>query len=115
MKPLKVIGLNSGTSMDGIDAALFSIQPMPDGESSGTRSGPPALAIKMLGSHLHHFEPEFQQQLQALVSSKQATLEEICRLNAALGEIFAEAAQALMQNVGLPMKDVDLIGSHGQT
>jgi anhydro-N-acetylmuramic acid kinase len=114
MKPLKVIGLNSGTSMDGVDAAIFEIRP--------TEQPPhfeqfkiPALKAEMLGSILFPFEPNFQRQLQKTLAKGNSTLEEICRLNVALGEVFAQSAAALMKTCKLSLTDVDLIGSHGQT
>lgn len=112
IKPLTVIGLNSGTSMDGVDAALFYIEP--SGQPAKSEHVPP-LSIKMLSSLLHPFEDGFQHGLKQLVASGQTALETICRLNAALGEIFAAAALELICQSGLPASQVELIGSHGQT
>ena len=112
METLTVIGLNSGTSMDGVDAALFEIGPA---ASSHLEGGPPQLAASMVASILYPFDDEFRRQLQETVASGQAQLETICRLNVALGEIFAAAALELIGKSGLSAADVDLIGSHGQT
>ncbi len=112
MKELKVIGLNSGTSMDGIDAALFVIKPL---TTSTDRHFIPKLSIEMLGADLFAFDKQFQKRLSRLVSSKEAALSEVCLLNAALGELFAMAANSLMRKLGLKIGDADLIGSHGQT
>lgn len=115
MKPLTVIGLNSGTSMDGIDAAVFRIEPIGNGRVNGTLDSTPALKFTMLGSTLYPFQNRFRERLMRLVGSGTATLEEVCLLNASLGEIFAEAVQRLLKVSGLSKSDVDLIGSHGQT
>jgi anhydro-N-acetylmuramic acid kinase len=40
---------------------------------------------------------------------------EVCHLNAHLGELFAAAAAHIAHEAGVPLADVDLIGSHGQT
>lgn len=115
MKPLTVIGLNSGTSMDGIDAAVFRIEPVGTGHVNGSADSTPALKFTMLGSILYPFQNRFRERLMRLVGSGTATLEEVCLLNTALGEIFAEAVLRLLKVSGLSKGDVDLIGSHGQT
>ncbi|HEY9733795.1 MAG TPA: anhydro-N-acetylmuramic acid kinase [Drouetiella sp.] len=110
LRPLNVIGLNSGTSMDGIDAALFSITPRAQSNGDGTI---PALDIKLVASRLEEFPSEFKRGLQRLVASGEASLQKVCLLNTALGEVFATACKKLIRSV--PELDVHLIGSHGQT
>jgi anhydro-N-acetylmuramic acid kinase len=110
LRPLNVIGLNSGTSMDGIDVALFSIKPRSQGNGS---SAIPALDIELLASNLEEFPAEFRRGLQKLVASGETSLQRVCLLNTALGEVFAKACQKLIRSV--PEIDVQLIGSHGQT
>ncbi|HEY9870210.1 MAG TPA: anhydro-N-acetylmuramic acid kinase [Candidatus Obscuribacterales bacterium] len=112
IQPLTVIGLNSGTSMDGVDAALFYIEPSGQPPRS---EHVPSLKVKMLSCLLHPFEGAFRHNLKQLIASGQTTLETICRLNAALGEIFAAAALELISQSGLPASQIGLIGSHGQT
>ena len=113
LKPLTVIGLNSGTSMDGVDAAIFHISPRLGFEllEPGDR---PELAVKMLAQALYEFEPALKTKMKALVAGAPASLEDICRLNAALGEEFARAARLVMRSAPGNIQ-VDLIGSHGQT
>lgn len=112
MKRLTVIGLNSGTSMDGIDAAAFVIKP---NKKEALNGGPPDLDCKMIDSALLPFDESFRKRLLKLVAAGEAELEEVCLLNVLLGEIFAEAVLKLMRECGLTRNDVDLIGSHGQT
>ncbi|MBC7996801.1 MAG: anhydro-N-acetylmuramic acid kinase [Leptolyngbya sp.] len=112
MKPLTVIGLNSGTSMDGIDAAAFRIEPVGEDHVNGSA---PALKFTMLASTLHEFDSVFRDGLMKLVGSGNATLEEICLMNSSLGELFADAVEHLLKDGGLKKEDIDLIGSHGQT
>ncbi|MBX9687813.1 MAG: anhydro-N-acetylmuramic acid kinase [Candidatus Obscuribacterales bacterium] len=110
--PLTVIGLNSGTSMDGIDAAAFRISP----ESGSMGSlGRPKLSIEMLGYTLYEFEAALKKKMKSILSSGEARLEDICRLDAALGEEFAQAVRQLLRSFGTKPIQVDLIGSHGQT
>lgn len=95
----KIIGLMSGTSLDGIDAALCEI----------TGSGP-TLSAKILDFCCTPFAPEVRQKILHACSG-QAMVAEIAELNVELGEMFAAAARTLIDKHG----PVDLIGSHGQT
>lgn len=115
LKPLTVIGLNSGTSMDGIDAAAFRIIPLKQDTRTNGHPTPQALEVELIDSTLYPMEPQLQKKMQSMIASGRCTLEEICRLNVALGEVFAQATLALMKKAGLTKHDVDLIGSHGQT
>lgn len=110
LKTLNVIGLNSGTSMDGIDAALFRITP-----ANGTSASKLQLSAEMLASDLFEFDPDFQKRLKNLVAKGQASLNDTCRLNVAIAEVFAQAVHQLLKKANLSTTDVDLIGSHGQT
>jgi len=101
--------------MDGIDAAVFRIEPVGTGHVNGSADSTPALKFTMLGNVLYPFQNRFRERLMKLVGSGTATLEEVCLLNTALGEIFAEAVLRLLKVSGLSKSDVDLIGSHGQT
>ncbi len=114
LKPLTVIGLNSGTSMDGVDAAIFRITPK-NGSHSADDDGRPKLSIEMLGHILYEIEPALRQKMKSIVATGHASLEDLCRLDAALGEVFAAAAQRLIRSSNLGSLQVDLIGSHGQT
>lgn len=111
MKTLNVLGLNSGTSMDGVDAAVFKISPL-NGEGNGDF---PRLKIQPLASDLILFDPLFQKRLAALVGRGHATLDEMCLLNTALGHVFAQSAQVLINKAKKLGEEVQLIGSHGQT
>jgi anhydro-N-acetylmuramic acid kinase len=114
MRELNVIGLNSGTSMDGIDAALFRIGPRKGGGAAGNGSGVD-LQTELVQSVLHPFEPLFQRKLQATVAAASISWQQVCLLNTALGEVFADAAMALIKSSRNRVDRVDLIGSHGQT
>lgn len=95
------IGLMSGTSVDGIDAALVSL-------SAGTR---PVL----VATHAHPIAAATRGEIQALMRDGPSEIERLGELDMALGELFAEAANAAMKKAGLAKKDIQAIGSHGQT
>jgi anhydro-N-acetylmuramic acid kinase len=121
LKSLNVLGLNSGTSMDGIDAAVFSIGPdrgapaEPVAVASGSDLYLPALKMELLHSELVEFAPTFKHQLARLVAEGQTDLRQICLLNASLGEIFAQASLQVIRSARRKGIEIDLIGSHGQT
>ena len=95
-----IIGLISGTSMDGCDAALVRFQ---DGQ------------IKLVHYLLHPYPEALRQKVVDCCSLKHSNIALTCSLNVELGHWFAEAARALCQAVGLPLSEVTAIASHGQT
>ncbi len=94
---MKVIGLMSGTSGDGIDVALCEIT-----------GAPPTLSATIVEAWSINYEADFRQQI--FHACENGDSQAICRLNAEIGERFA---QAILDHINLA--DVDLIGSHGQT
>jgi len=102
--------------MDGVDVAAFRIAPV-NGEADWANNGRPKLSIEMLGHVLYEFEPALQHKMKAIIANGSASLDEICRLDAALGEEFARAVKKLLHNSAsaLQLLQIDLIGSHGQT
>ena len=99
---MKVVGLMSGTSGDGVDAALVDI-------SGRGRS----LKARFLASESLSYPRTLQMRI--LSASVSGTVAEICDLNALLGEWFANAALQVIREGKLRPADVVLIGSHGQT
>ena len=99
---MKVVGLMSGTSGDGVDAALIDI--------SRQKSG---LRVQMVAFHALPYPRSLQQRI--LSASVSGTVSELCHLNALLGEWFANAALSVIRVAKLHPKDIALIGSHGQT
>ncbi|HET8759495.1 MAG TPA: anhydro-N-acetylmuramic acid kinase [Nitrospiria bacterium] len=99
-----VIGLSSGTSVDGIDAALTEVT------GRGSRA-----KIRLITYRTLAYPRGVRERVLALQSDSTDTLVELCRLNAYLGELFADAAIKLAKAAGVPLRRVGLIGSHGQT
>ena len=100
----KVIGLMSGTSVDGVDAALVEIQ----GHGLGTQ-------VELLAFYSHPFETEVRNRIFDLFQPETSRVHEICQMNFLIGEIFADAALAVIREAEIQVEEVDLIGSHGQT
>lgn len=101
---MKIIGLMSGTSADGIDAALLEI---------GLNKGLPKL--RLLHFAVVPFPGGLRERILRVADAGSGATSEICRLNVLLGELFAKAAISVARRAGVPLRDVSLIGSHGQT
>lgn len=97
---MKVLGMISGTSHDGIDTAVVDFT-LRDGALIGT--------IEHGGST--QYSADLRSRLVAALPPAQTTLAEVCELDTLIGQSFAEAAAAVIAEVGA----VDLIASHGQT
>ena len=101
---MRVLGMMSGTSADGIDVALANI--------SGT---PPRLAAKLEGHYHWAFPKMVREAILRLANGAPTTTAEISQLNFLLGEEFAAAAIAACAKWRVPLRKISLIGSHGQT
>ncbi len=99
-----VLGLMSGTSADGVDAALV--------ELSGA---PPDLSWRIVQLTSMPYPPDLRAELFTCFRPEKGTVDRLCALNFALGRAFADAAMACIRAAGLQPDDVHLIGSHGQT
>lgn len=102
---MKIIGLMSGTSADGIDAAVVEINGAP----------PQALTVELLSFTFVPYDPDQRARIFPLFDPATGAVDRICQMNFAIGDWFAEAALAAMAQAGLQPDDIDLIGSHGQT
>ncbi len=99
-----VVGLMSGTSVDGIDAALVKIL----GQGAKTK-------VELIGFCTQPFCEGIRRQIFRLFDPATGNVADICHMNFVLGKLFAQAALEVIAQCGLTPRDVDLIGSHGQT
>ncbi len=99
-----VVGLMTGTSADAVDAVLVRFR----GLGLGSAQEVVAFRSGALESDLRH-------EILAVASASTLEPERLMRLDAALGERFAEAALQLLGEAGVEPRSVDAIGSHGQT
>jgi len=94
------LGLISGTSADGIDAALVTFEP----------------TCRLLAGHTFAWDPVLRERLVSLgVGGTADSLDELGRLDVAVGRAFADAAAALLELADIAPAQVAAIGSHGQT
>ena len=96
------IGLMSGTSMDGIDAALVEF---------GADSDQP----RLLATHAWAWPNELVQQLHTICTPGDNEIDRMGVLDQRVAEEFAHAVHALLQTANITPEQICAIGSHGQT
>lgn len=99
-----IIGLMSGTSLDGLDIALCRFQ----GSGPGTK-------MALLQFKTVSYPPEVKSRLKPISSKPMVDLQEVTLINAWLGTYFAELINVALAEWDIDPKQVDLIASHGQT
>lgn len=92
------MGLMSGTSMDGIDAALIDVE-----------------THRLIGGLTRPYDTEVRDQLLAIAPGMAVPPADLWQLHTLLGRQFAAAANDLLRLTKLSARDVTAIGSHGQT
>lgn len=96
---MRVAGIMSGTSLDGIDVAIVDIA---------------GRSVKTVAHASVPYSQSIRSQILA-VSNAQCETAEISRLNFRLGELYAKAVQETCARKNIPQESIELIGSHGQT
>lgn len=98
------VGLMSGTSVDGIDAALVKLT------GSGFLTKVELLAFETLS-----FSDQVKADIFASCQPEFSTVSTICELNVTLGTLMAQAAKQVIAQSRMPLSAIDFISSHGQT
>ncbi len=105
MNPLlKVIGLMSGTSLDGLDIALVEIYETRDN-----------FHLKNTNFKTYLYNDQFKQKILKNLNLDTSKLDELSDLNFELGNFFAEKVIQFCHEESINISEIDLIGSHGQT
>ncbi len=95
-------GLISGTSMDGVDAALVAF-------------GGGAGGVTTVATHSAAMPDDLRRELHALAQDPSIAALRFWNADARLGSVFADAALGLLEAAGVDAREVTAIGSHGQT
>ena len=98
-----IVGLMSGTSLDGVDAALVEV------EGEGVSD--------VRARVVHWLTAPYPEERRRAIHDAilEGSAEALCALHADLGEWLAEAAQRVCREADVPLERVAAIGSHGQT
>ncbi len=99
-----IIGIMSGCSADGVDAAIVRV-----------RGQGEALSWRLVRHETLQYSPKVRDMILGCSESGSGDVTTLCRINVLLGELFARAITHITQKAGIDLKAVDLIGSHGQT
>ena len=99
-RKMRVVGLMSGTSADGVDVAVVDI-------SRGK--------VRLLAFEMFPYPVALRREILRLCRPETARLENICHYDFVLGEVFADAVIQLCSKSSIPLSSINLIGSHGQT
>jgi len=103
-KVLNIIGLMSGTSLDGLDIALCTIS----GHGHETK-------IELSAFKTIPYNPAFKAEIKSVFSKKEVDLEKLCLLNPWVALQQAAMINEFLQQENIAKEEVDLIASHGQT
>ena len=99
-----VAGVMSGTSLDGIDVALATVQ----GHGREIR-------FEIVGLHTRAFPNDLQDRIMQVATQRLVEVDLICTLNVVLAKAYATAVKEAMAKASLPLDQLHLVGCHGQT
>lgn len=99
-----IIGLMSGTSLDGLDIALCKIQ------GNGNQS-----KIELLAFETMDYKPEFRTWVRKIFAQRNINQQVLCGLNPYIAEVHAALILEALQKWNIQAIEIDAIASHGQT
>ncbi len=99
-----IVGLMSGTSIDGIDAAIVRINEW------GLRT-----KAELIHFISVPFSEEIQQEILQCMNVEESNIARITSMNFKLGKLFANAVKQVCKEADIPLNQIHAIGSHGQT
>jgi len=100
----KIVGLMSGTSVDGVSLVLAEVC----GYKLETK-------VKLLAYKTYPYPEDLRRMIFKLFGGDEATVENLCLANFVLGEFYAHKIIEFLREAGVEKGEVDLIASHGQT
>lgn len=101
---MRAVGIMSGTSLDGVDVVLCTIQE--------TSSGVAVTEDSFLTVEIPN---TIKEKIERAMTSNQLNAAFFTSLNVELGELFADSVCQLCQHAGIKTNELDFIASHGQT
>ncbi|WP_338874285.1 anhydro-N-acetylmuramic acid kinase [Spirosoma sp. SC4-14] len=100
----RIIGLMSGTSLDGLDVALCRI----------TGSGPDTeVALERFTTV--SYEDSFKNEIRMIFAKREIDFEQLCLLNPYIGQLHGQMILDCLRKWNIKPDEVDIVASHGQT
>jgi len=99
-----IIGLMSGTSLDGLDVALCKFR----GDGLNTK-------VDLIAFETVNYDASFKEEIKSVFAKELVSLEKVCLLNPWIAKVHAQMILQLLTKWGIDSTHVDLIASHGQT
>ena len=99
-----ILGLMSGTSLDGLDVALCNFK------GSGMHT-----EMQLLQFESMPYDEDFKQEIKTIFSKKNVELQKLTLLNAWVGLQHGKMVNNFLQKWNIKKEEVDIIASHGQT
>lgn len=99
-----IVGLMSGTSLDGLDLALCKVK------GSGVD-----IQLELLAFETVEYSASFRDNIRSVFSKAEVDMKKLCIMNAEIGIEHAHLVNNLLNRWSIDPSDVDLIASHGQT
>lgn len=99
-----ILGLMSGTSLDGLDIALCKIK------NNGIET-----QLELIQFETFDYEDDFRNNVRKIFAKRQIDQQELCGINAYIGQVHAELINKALEKWNIAPSEIDLIASHGQT
>ena len=104
-KPARhIIGLMSGTSLDGLDVALCRIE----GSGGDTQ-------VKLLEFETVDYTDDIKDEIRKIFAKQTIDFQQLTLLNAWIGRLHGDMVSACLEKWGVNNASVDIVASHGQT
>jgi anhydro-N-acetylmuramic acid kinase len=110
---MKLLGLMSGTSLDGIDVALLEVGEVDGRRTNAPFESPVSPGWELLAFRTWEYTREQREAIKKVLVS--GGIRETALLHVSLGEWFATAALETLHESGVKPESVSALGSHGQT
>jgi anhydro-N-acetylmuramic acid kinase len=100
----RIIGLMSGTSLDGLDVALCRI-----------KGSSPETEVVIEHFDTVDYDDAIKEKIRVVFAKKQVDFEHLCLLNPYIGRLHGQMVTNCLRHWGVNPAEVDLVASHGQT
>ena len=101
---MKIIGMMSGTSLDGVDLVYVEFQKIDN-----------QIKHQLINSYSRSYPKDLKTKVLAVSNKEKSNVQTICAMNFELGNFYGETVINFMETHGLTYNDVDYISNHGQT